>query len=289
MTTPRRSLSRRGFLGISAATGAGLGLSACGLGPGQTGQLVPSAVPIPAPFTVPLPIPRTLPPARRDASTDYFEIEQREASVELLPGIRTRIHGYEGSFPGPLLETRSGRRAVVRHVNALPMPVVVHLHGGHTPAASDGYPTDLVAPGQSRDYVYPMTQRAATLWYHDHRMDHTGEAVYRGLFGMHLVRDDEDDALPLPRAEREIALAIVDRSFDEQSQLAYPVASHGSHHGGVNDAYVEGVLGDVLLVNGAPAAGTRPPTADGCPRPGRRRQRPARRPGRARTFRGRGG
>jgi spore coat protein A len=29
----------------------------------------------------------------------------------------------------------------------------------------------------SRDYVYPMTQPAATLWYHDHRMEFTGPAA----------------------------------------------------------------------------------------------------------------
>lgn len=45
----------------------------------------------------------------------------------------------------------------------------------------------------ARDYVFPSRQRAATLWYHDHRMDFTGPAVCRGLAGFHLVRDDEED------------------------------------------------------------------------------------------------
>jgi spore coat protein A, manganese oxidase len=31
-------------------------------------------------------------------------------------------------------------------------------------------------------------------------MDFTGPAIYRGLAGMHIVRDDEEDALPLPAA-----------------------------------------------------------------------------------------
>ena len=53
----------------------------------------------------------------------------------------------------------------------------------------------------SRDYVYPLEQRAATLWYHDHRMDFTGPQVWRGL-SAHIIRDDEDDALSLPRARK---------------------------------------------------------------------------------------
>jgi spore coat protein A len=87
---------------------------------------------------------------------------------------------------------------VVRRINALPIPTASHLHGGHVPTASDGFPTDLVyppgyrampdMPGMTndprastttgfRDYTYPMNQRAATLWYHDHRMGFTGPDV----------------------------------------------------------------------------------------------------------------
>lgn len=103
--------------------------------------------------------------------------------------------------------TRSGRAAVVKHRNELPVATVVHLHGGHTPADSDGYPIDLLLPvgssgagadqGMSgmpgmqhatgntvtgeRTHTYPGNQRAATLWYHDHRMGFTGPAIWRGL------------------------------------------------------------------------------------------------------------
>ena len=125
--------------------------------------------------------------------------------------MRTTILGYDGIFPGPTIEARRGRPVVVRHRKELPVPTVAHLHGGHTPADSDGWPLDLLLPvgntagwarhgmvgdlaAGEREYRYPMTQRAATLWYHDHRMDFTAPAVYHGLAGFHLVRDDEEDA-----------------------------------------------------------------------------------------------
>ena len=238
-----------GALGLSAlgvASFGGLGLA---VPRGQTGELLRSRARLPRPYTVPLPVPPVARPVRGDATTDFYELVQREADQEILPGLRTRVYGYDGTFPGPTLVTRGGRPAVVTHRNELPLPVAVHLHGGHTPADSDGHPTDLIPPAGRRDYTYPSRQRAATLWYHDHRMDFTGPQVYRGLAGFHIVTDDEEEALGLPAGDRDIPLMITDRAFDEDGSFRYPAQHHGA---GVTDAYMEGVLGDVILVNGAP-------------------------------------
>jgi spore coat protein A, manganese oxidase len=110
--------------------------------------------------------------------------------------------------------------------------------------------------GGSRHFeedVYPLEQRAATLWYHDHRMDFTGPQVWRGLAGFHIIRDDEEDALPLPKGEKDIPLMICDRSFDVDGSFLYP-SLDSSLQGipGVEDDYMDGVLGDTILVNGAP-------------------------------------
>lgn len=258
-------LSRRDVLKTGGALAASVALSGCGrfAAPGETGQLVSSQILLPQRFTVPLPVLDTVPVTRLDG-VDVAEIRQQPARLEILPGVHTDALTYGGTFPGPLLESRSGQPMLVRHHNDLPVSTVVHLHGGHTPASSDGYPTDLVQPGARREYAYPMDQRAATLWYHDHALDRTGDQVYRGLFGMHIVRDDFDDALPLPNGDRELPLVIVDRSFDEHGQFLYPTASGDASDGHASDAmggggavvvdpeFVEGVLGDVMLVNGAP-------------------------------------
>ncbi|WP_436499449.1 multicopper oxidase family protein [Actinokineospora sp. HUAS TT18] len=105
----------------------------------------------------------------------------------------------------------------------------------------------------TRQYVYPCDQRAATLWYHDHRMDFTGPQVYRGLAGFHLITDDEDDALPLPKGDRDLPLMITDRAFEVDGSLRYPsLDSTLRQVPGVDPDFAEGVLGDVVLVNGAP-------------------------------------
>ncbi|MEV0339362.1 multicopper oxidase domain-containing protein [Nocardia sp. NPDC050713] len=271
-------MSRRGLLAAGAGFGVAATLGAAGvrggmlLTPGQPGRLLPSSAPLPPAFRVPLPVPPILAPVRTDSEADYYEIIQRETDLAILPGLRTPAWTYGGSFPGPTIRARAGRKSVVRHRNELPHPVVVHLHGGHTPADSDGYPMDVILPrgdaaaptahhGEhvatqvsygERDYHYPNNQRAATLWYHDHRHGFTGPAVWRGLAGFHLITDDEEAALPLPTGERDIPLLVADRSFAEDGSFAYPQADPALRVPGVTDAYMNGVLGDVLLVNGAP-------------------------------------
>src|SRR5690348_14961571 len=143
-------LTRRsalGLLGAAGAAGVGVPLGQNLVGASNsTGVLRSSGLPLPQRFARPLPVPRVLAPSSTDATTDYYDITAREASVELIPGVRTAIWGFEGTFPGPTLVSRSGRRTVVRHRNELAVPEVVHLHGGHTPAEHDGYPTDLLLP-----------------------------------------------------------------------------------------------------------------------------------------------
>ncbi len=194
-------------------------------------------------FELPFTIPTVLTPSAMDATTDYYDIIQLINSVEVLPGLRTTIWGYNGMFPGPTIRARSKRRVVVRQVNALPQAVSVHLHGGVQPPESDGYPTDLIPPGGAKEYVYPNLHRAATLFYHDHAMDRTGPNVYRGLSGLYLLEDEIEENLPLPKGEFDVPLIIQDRSFD----------THGNFAFDENDpSNVFAEIGDTILVNGVP-------------------------------------
>ncbi len=217
-------------------------------------RLLRSGLPLPKPFEVPLPVPPVLRP------NGSFEITVKESAARILPGLQTPILGYNGTFPGPTIEAQRGQPLSLRLINNLPVPIVNHLHGGHTPPASDGYPTDLILPSANfpvahmpdaraktsvgeRTYLYPNNQRAATLWYHDHRMDHTAPQVYRGLAGFYILRDEAEQKLSLPQGDKEIPLMICDRSFNADGSFLYPA---------MQEEYMGGVLGDVILVNGAP-------------------------------------
>ena len=265
-----REWNRRDVLKFAASAGTSISIleSACVRGRPQPRLLV-SQAPLPKPFVATLPIIPVLKALRADATTDYYEVTALPSSARILPGLSTGIWGYNGSFPGPTIEARRSRRVSLRLRNALPVPIVNHLHGGRTPVASDGYPTDLVLPAgfvpphmhdarasvvqEEREYVYPNEQRAATLWYHDHRMDFTAPQVWRGLAGFYILRDEEEARLPLPRGDKEIALLICDRSFDADGSLRYPSLDRTLRgQPGVSMEYMGGVLGDVILVNGAP-------------------------------------
>jgi spore coat protein A len=242
------NVSRRDVLRLAGLAGLAPFTSGC-LNRRPEEKLLQSQIPLPRAFEVPLPIPRVIQPG----GDGVYQLNAETATASIIPGMNTEIFGYNGTFPGPVFEARSGQKTVVRLRNDLAVPVVNHLHGGRTPPDSDGYPTDYVMPGATREYTYPNQQRAATLWYHDHRMDFTGPQVYRGLAGMYIIRDDEELKLPLPRGEKEIPLVICDRSFDFSGGFLYPSLDRSlKGEMGVQPEYMGGVLGDVILVNGAP-------------------------------------
>ena len=260
-------LSRRELLRLA---GAGACLSGPGcMAPRPEMKVLRSHAPLPAPFSVPLPIPPIARPVKSDASADFYEIEVRPATARILPGLDTAIWGYDGIFPGPTIEARSGRKISLLLKNRLLVPIVHHLHGGRNAPESDGYPTDLVLPESGfatrphdplariahgrKEYVFANSQRAATLWYHDHRMDFTGAQVWRGLAGLYIIRDGEEERLPLPRGAREVPLIICDRSFAADGSLRYPALDPALvSTPGVEHEFAGGVMGDVILVNGAP-------------------------------------
>jgi spore coat protein A len=264
--------TRREILRYAGLSSAGLLLpvveSSCI--PRPESRVLSSLTELPRPFEVALPILSVLKPVRTDDGTDFYDVTARHANGQILPGMKTPIWGYDGMFPGPTIEAQTGHRVSLRLRNALSVPIVNHLHGGRTSPDSDGYPTDLILPAggfpQShmhdpkartsegeREYLYSNDQRAATLWYHDHRMDFTAPQVWRGLAGFYILRDAEEERLPLPRGDKEITLMICDRSFEADGSFRYPALDASLREtSGVSAAYMGGVLGDVILVNGAP-------------------------------------
>lgn len=210
-------MKRRDLFNAAAATSAALLLPAQRLVSAVAGEALSVT-----PFSVPLRIPPVLLPVSRATDTDYYDITQREADVEIVPGTTTRMYTYNGEFPGPTIQVHRGRRAVVRQRNTLATQVAVHLHGAHVAPEHDGHPTDVIQPGQYRDYVYPSQQRPTTLWYHDHAHHLESENVFRGLAGLYLVRDKPQEAgLGLPAGGYDVPLVFRDIRLDDNGQLVY--------------------------------------------------------------------
>lgn len=148
-----------------------------------------------------------------------------------------------------------------------PQPMVPHLHGAETPSYADGDPNSWFTPcskiiGQSyvsNKYVYPNTQPATGLWFHDHVLGETRLNIYAGLLGMYLIRGEPENSVkpPLPRKKYEIELAIFDRQFDTNGQIFFPdgnplTAGLNGPPGNpdINPYAIPEFFGDVNIVNG---------------------------------------
>lgn len=226
----RRDLLKRGVLGGSAAL----------LAWRFPGLVTPARASRPEPFSVPLPIPPVLQRVRSDASGDYFELTMKNSRARLREGPATEIWGFDGIWPGPTIRATRGRPTHVRATNLMNRDVNIHNHGHKVAVESDGRPLDIIRPGESRTYVYPNDQHAATYWYHDHTMENA-EAVYRGMAGFYLITDRAEDTLNLPSGEYDIPLMLQDRTLDAHNRLTYELNEQ---------AIEEGVFGDTLFVNG---------------------------------------
>lgn len=236
-------MDRRTLLKVGALAGVAAALPVEKLSRAFTGT-ARAADPAPAleipRFTLPLRVPTVLRPTRRTHDADYYDVTMRRARQLIVPGTRTPIWGYEGTFPGPTIVARRGRLVVIRQTNRLPEPSAVHLHGGNVPSESDGIPGQEIEPGRSRLFHYPNHQPAATLWYHDHTHHMEARNTYLGLTGLYLITDPEERRLHLPRGRYDIPLVLQDRSFNGDGSFRPPDPDKGEF------------AGEVMLVNGTP-------------------------------------
>jgi FtsP/CotA-like multicopper oxidase with cupredoxin domain len=205
-----------------------------------------------APFADALPVPGRLVTAQRGGELTVRICAGVHRFHRDLP--ESVVWGYEGMVPGPTIEAEAGQPVTVAWRNELAgvLPVVVtttpaatdasgvpvqcvpglsggtpdrdaaalaghtvvHLHGGLTPAPYDGWAENLSGPGQDAVFHYPMGQRAALLWYHDHVMGVTRFGIYAGLAGLWVIRDQRERDLGLPEGPPfEVPLLICDRNF----------------------------------------------------------------------------
>ena len=208
-----------------------------------------------------LPIPSVIAPVRTGPSGEpFYVVRMTEFKQKLHRNLaHTAVWSYNGSYPGPSFEAQRGVPIFVQWIDDLPtrhlfnvdtqihgaeypenpyVRNVVHLHGSHSPSASDGLPMDWFTPGQSKTAWYPNSQPATTLWYHDHAMGLGRLNIYAGLAGFYFLRDAGEAQLNLPSGRYEIPLMIQDRSFTRDGQLFY------------FESWQPEFFGDVALVNG---------------------------------------
>jgi len=194
-------------------------------------------------------IPPLLTP-RLENGEKVFNLTAQQGATEFSPGTRTATLGFNGAYLGPTLRAHTGDKVRINITNSLSETTTVHWHGMHLPAAMDGGPHQLIAPGAIWQPNWTVLNQAATLWYHPHQMGQTGEQVYRGLAGLFIIDDANSDGLNLPHeyGVDDIPLVVQDRQFDRSGQFVYRLRGPN----GTLPA-AAGMLGDTILVNGTRA------------------------------------
>jgi len=128
------------------------------------------------------------------------------------------IRGFNGQFPGPMINARYGEPVIVRFENHIePKSLhgnfgspdgdfLTHLHNGHTAPESDGNPHFRPHGFARYEWVdnlylnYPAggddNEKQSFLWFHDHFEGYTGANVYSGLVGLYPIYDEEEKLDP---------------------------------------------------------------------------------------------
>ncbi|MSO89023.1 MAG: copper oxidase [Rhodospirillaceae bacterium] len=188
-------------------------------------------------------IPPLLSAARADGKALFDGMTAQIGESRFLVGGRTESFGFNAAYLGPTIRVRKGETVRITLANKLNEATTLHVHGAILPAAMSGGAHQIVAPGQIWTAEFPITQPAATLWYHPETMGKAGEQLYRGLAGLFIIDDDNSDIPGLPNeyGVDDIPLIVQDRDIDGRGQFLYvrPTATRAV-----------GMLGKTILVNG---------------------------------------
>ncbi len=174
-----------------------------------------------------------IPPALAAKS---FNLNLAKTTKQLRTGAATATYGYNGAdFWGPTLIMKKGDHVKLNVTNNLAADTTTHWHGLHLPAAMDGGPHQVIAPGATWSPEFDVMNHAALFWYHPHMHEHTKEQLAYGAGGFILIQDDEEAKLALPRSYGvdDIPIVFSSRRFTTDNQFD-----------------LTGEYGDYLMANG---------------------------------------
>jgi FtsP/CotA-like multicopper oxidase with cupredoxin domain len=198
-------------------------------------------------------------------------------TIRTLPA--STIYGFNGTFPGPRINAEYGKPCLVRFENHLDenpenldrqdfgapdWSFLTHLHNAHTAPESDGNPHYTMkygprshgyGPQSSCDNLYlnwpaggDEREKQSFFWFHDHRMDHTGANVYKGMVGLYPIYDptnnldmgDETQGFRLPGVRTNNSDGSFDVDYDIplvffDCRLDDGVTSHQDIHDGMGE------------------------------------------------------
>jgi len=212
------SLSRRNFIGTSAAALAGV---AAVSGRVQAAS-IPEAITATSPDMQAPRVPQngqsyqpvvtlngwTL-PWRMNGEWKEFHLVAEPVVREMAPGMKAHLWGYNGQSPGPTIECVEGDKVRIFVTNKLPEHTTVHWHGLIVPNGMDGVgglTQPQIKPGQTFVYEFVLKQ-SGTFMYHPHADEMVQMAM--GMMGNFVVHPRDPSS---HRVDRDFVLIM--QSYD---------------------------------------------------------------------------
>jgi FtsP/CotA-like multicopper oxidase with cupredoxin domain len=188
--------------------------------------------------------PATLPAALPSELVALGDGDTLDVSVSMvrrtIDGQELVMYGYNGQYPGPLIQAPKDATVVVRVTNRIEMPTTIHWHGIRLDNRFDGVPGTTQPPiGPGESFIYQVhVPDAGMYWYHPHVREDVQQDL--GLFGNLLVTSPDPDYYG--PAHREEVFVLDDLLMDGQGLL--PFGDSAPTHA------LMGRFGNVLMVNG---------------------------------------
>ena len=188
--------------------------------------------------------PAMLPEARPSEMVPMGDGDTLDIAVSMvrrtLDGHEVVMYGYNGQYPGPLIQAPKDATVVVRVTNEIQMPTTIHWHGVRIDNRFDGVPgvtQAAIQKGESFTYEVNVPD-AGMFWYHPHVREDVQQDL--GLFGNLLVTSPDPDYYG--PAHREEIFVVDDILMDPQGLL--PWGEEAPTHA------LMGRFGNVMMVNG---------------------------------------
>jgi blue copper oxidase len=128
-----------------------------------------------------------------------YNLNMQNGTRQFNPGITSNTKGFNGNILGPTLIMQAGQRAYLNVTNSIGEETTVHWHGLHVSPENDGGPHTVIDPNTTWTPNFTVLDKAGTYWYHPHAHHLTAKHVLQGLAGLIIVKDEEEEALNLPR------------------------------------------------------------------------------------------
>ncbi|KAH9825623.1 Multicopper oxidase [Teratosphaeria destructans] len=178
-------------------------------------------------FQFPCPIPEVAEPEYTQTiggrTIQFYSSTVEPFTKQIYPNLGpAHLVGYNGTVPGPTYIIEKDTETIIRYLNKGETTSSVHLHGSYTHSVWDGWADDELDVGQWKDYYYPNSESGRAMWYHDHADGHTASDAYYGQAGVYIIHDPAEDSLGLPSGKYDIPLALTDKTYQSNGDVAAP-------------------------------------------------------------------